>query len=99
MGKALEEALDEMVTAKQLTPSLAMKVMGQFDASMLKVLKARVQTTVQVRGRLQTYNAVDSVWTGVVANAQLRIRSDDGTTEEATIPKVKIVAMDAKLYA
>ena len=100
IGAALIEALDELVMSKQIiNKSLAVKVSQQFETSMPATLPTE-NAKVDIKGNLLLYNFVDGVWKGVVDDARVTITGcPNGVgTEHATVDRVKIVAMDTKLF-
>ena len=100
IGAALIEALDELVMSKQIiNKSLAVKVSQQFETSMHATLPTE-NAKVDIKGNLLLYNFVDGVWKGVVDDARVTITGcPNGVgTEHATVDRVKIVAMDTKLF-
>jgi len=51
LGMTLTDSLDEMVTNGKLTPTVAMKVLAQFDKCMNEALKnVKTKTTFKRRG-------------------------------------------------
>jgi transcription initiation factor TFIIA small subunit len=62
LGMTLTDALDEMVTNGELTPSIAMKVLAQYDKCMNEALSS-VKTKTTFKGNLDTYRFCDNVWT------------------------------------
>lgn len=75
-----------------LSPTLALKVLLQFDKSVNSALNTRVKTKVNFRAeKLNTYRFCDSVWTFMLNDVEFR-----EVSELAKVDKVKIVACDAR---
>jgi len=92
IGHALQEALDELMQLQLLSPTLALKVLLQFDKSVNSALNTRVKTKVNFRAeKLNTYRFCDSVWTFMLNDVEFR-----EVSELAKVDKVKIVACDAR---
>ncbi|EOQ98986.1 hypothetical protein E3P92_03038 [Wallemia ichthyophaga] len=88
IGIALTDSLDELITSGHINPQLAMKVLSQFDKSMMDALSNQVKNKTQMKGHLHTYRLCDEVWTFIVKNPQMKV--DQG--ELLTSDKIKIVA-------
>ena len=108
---ALTDALDEMVTAGELTPTIAIKILLEFDRCIVKELELLKQKTI-FGGHLHTYRFCDNVWTfilenelinqlikrvEILENVKFKIANHDGMVEEIHAEKVKIVACDSKI--
>lgn len=65
-----------------------MKVLTQFDKSMMNALSNQVKNKTQMRGHLHTYRLCDEVWTFIVKNPTFKV--DQGDLVNAN--KIKIVA-------
>ncbi|TIB69307.1 hypothetical protein E3Q22_03494 [Wallemia mellicola] len=88
VGIALTDSLDELITSGHINPELAMKVLTQFDKSMMNALSNQVKNKTQMRGHLHTYRLCDEVWTFIVKNPTFKV--DQGDLVNAN--KIKIVA-------
>lgn len=44
LGLTLTDALDDMIQSEQMTPQLAMRVLSQFDKSMMECLESKVRS-------------------------------------------------------
>lgn len=76
----------------QITPTLAMKVLLQFDKSINAALSNRVKSRITFKAsRLNTYRFCDNVWTLMLKDVEFR-----EVMEFAKADKVKIVACDGK---
>ena len=91
----LTDALDEMVTNGELTPSIAMKVLTQFDKSMNEALGS-VKTKSTVKGNRDTYRFCDNVWTFILDDVTFTVTGPGGFKDAAHVDKLKIVACDGK---
>ena len=92
LGHTLQEALDELMQLQLLSPSLALRVLLQFDKSINTALNTRVKTKVTFKAdKLNTYRFCDNVWTFMLNNVEFR-----EVSELAKVDRVKIVACDAK---
>ncbi|KAL7421848.1 Transcription initiation factor IIA subunit 2 [Cryptotrichosporon argae] len=92
IGTALTDSLDELITAGDIPPQLAMRVLQQFDKSLTECLQKGVKAKTNVKGHLSTYRLCDDVWTFVVKNPQFRMEGQSSSSELVTAPKIKIVA-------
>ena len=95
LGMTLTDALDEMVTNGELTPSIAMKVLTQFDKSMNEALGS-VKTKTTFKGNLDTYRFCDNVWTFILDDVTFTVTGPGGFKDAAHVDKLKIVACDGK---
>lgn len=92
LGHTLQESLDELLAYSQLTPTLAAKILVQFDRSMNQALSNRVKSRLTFKaGKLHTYRFCDNVWTFLLNDVEFR-----EVHEVAKVDKVKIVACDGK---
>ena len=91
LGIALQDALDEQVKTQQVTPSLALKVLQQFDKSMTQSLNQKVKTRYTFKGRLKVYRYCDNVWTCVIEDTEFK---ESHSQEQISSKKVKIVACE-----
>ena len=92
LGMCLQDALDEMISSQQVSPTLALQVLKQFDRSINKALSSRVRTRYTFKGRLKTYRYCDNVWTCILHNVELK---ENQGADLIQVDKVKIVACDA----
>ncbi|WVZ67244.1 hypothetical protein U9M48_016350 [Paspalum notatum var. saurae] len=92
IGTCLTDTLDDLVSARVVSPELAIQVLVQFDKSMTEALDSQVKSKVNIKGHLHTYRFCDNVWTFILTDATFK-------SEEIseTLSKVKIVACDSKL--
>ena len=103
---ALTDALDEMVTARELTPTIAMRILLEFDRCVVKELELLKQKTT-FGAHLHTYRFCDNVWTFILLyhkpeifileNVKFKTANYSGIVEEIHADKVKIVACDSKI--
>lgn len=92
LGHTLQEALDELMNLQLLTPTLAIKVLLQFDNSINNALNTRVRIKLNFKAdKLNTYRFCDNVWTFMLNDVEFR-----EVSELARVDRVKIVACDAK---
>ncbi|CAB0010833.1 unnamed protein product [Nesidiocoris tenuis] len=92
LGHTLQESLDDLVQYGQITPTLAKKVLLQFDKSINNALATRVRSRLTFKaGKLNTYRFCDNVWTFMLNDVEFR-----EVQEVAKVDKVKIVACDGK---
>jgi len=92
LGHTLQEALDELMQLQLLSPTLALKVLLQFDKSINTALNTRVKTKLNFKAeKLNTYRFCDNVWTFMLNDVDFKELSEFGTVD-----RVKIVACDAK---
>ena len=96
IGMALTDALDEMVTARELTPTIAMRILLEFDRCVVKELELLKEKTT-FGAHLHTYRFCDNVWTFILENAKFKTANYSGIVEEIHADKVKIVACDSKI--
>merc|ERR1719510_2406644 len=92
LGHTLQEALDELMQLQLLSPTLALKVLLQFDKSINTALNTRVKTKLNFKAeKLNTYRFCDNVWTFMLNDVEFREVAEIGKVD-----RVKIVACDAK---
>ncbi|KAI5704978.1 transcription initiation factor IIA subunit 2-like [Diaphorina citri] len=92
LGNTLQESLDELIQYGTITPTLAMKVLLQFDKSINGALPSKVKSRLTFKsGKLNTYRFCDNVWTFVLTDVEFR-----EVAEIARVNKLKIVACDGK---
>jgi len=96
LGMALTDALDELVISGVLSPTIAMKVLSEFDKSVCRSLRAS-KVKASVKGQLHTYRFCGNVWTFVVENAIVNIADVDVQSKEVRVQLLKVVACDSKL--
>lgn len=101
LGDSLVDALDDLITAEKITPTLAMRILDQFDQSTCFTLEAETAARTTFRGTLKTYRFCDNVWTFEVADATFRTTGSTAAqgTVDVHCDKVKIVAVDSKLVS
>jgi len=93
---ALTDALDELVSAGVLSPTIAMKVLCEFDRCISKVLQSsKVRATI--KGKLHTYRFCGNVWTFIVQDALVSVTGTDTKSRELWVSLLKVVACDGKL--
>eukprot|EP00475_Leptophrys_vorax_P011578 TRINITY_DN18140_c0_g1_i1.p1 TRINITY_DN18140_c0_g1~~TRINITY_DN18140_c0_g1_i1.p1 ORF type:complete len:115 (-),score=3.28 TRINITY_DN18140_c0_g1_i1:133-477(-) len=92
LGKCLTDALDELVNNGTITPDLAVRVILQFDQSLIEALETKVKWKTNFKGHLHTYRFCESLWTFILTDA---VFHTDGQVH--SVGKVKIVAADTKL--
>ncbi|CEG00902.1 Transcription factor IIA, helical [Ostreococcus tauri] len=95
---SLTDALDEMVNSGVLSPSIAMKVLFEFDRCVTRVLQAS-KTKASIKGQLHTYRFCGNVWTFIVEDAVVNVTDTDSTSRESRVKLLKVVACDGKLGA
>ena len=92
LGQTLQDSLDELVSAGQISSQLALRVLLQFDKSINNALATRVRSRLSFKaGHLSTYRFCDNVWTFVLKDVEFR-----EVQELVRMDKVKIVACDGK---
>mmetsp|Transcript_9263 Transcript_9263/g.32174 ORF Transcript_9263/g.32174 Transcript_9263/m.32174 type:complete len:112 (+) Transcript_9263:140-475(+) len=97
LGQALSDTLDELVTSQLISAQLAIRILDQFDESVVKGLSMAGNKTT-FKGKLATYQGVDDVWTLSVRDCTLRTTLPGGeTVREQRVDNLRIVASDAKL--
>jgi transcription initiation factor TFIIA small subunit len=93
---ALTDALDELVISGVLSPTIAMKVLSEFDKRVCRSLRAS-KVKASVKGQLHTYRFCGNVWTFIVENAIVNIADVDVQSKEVRVQLLKVVACDSKL--
>eukprot|EP00128_Syssomonas_multiformis_P004870 Colp12_sorted_trinity150504_noHs@23949 len=94
LGSALTDSLDELITAKQIHPEMALKILAQFDKSISNALATKAKNRINFKGHLKTYRNCDNVWTFEVRDVTFRLES-----ETLKADKLSIVACDGKAQA
>ena len=92
LGTTLQDSLDELISAQQISPDLALKVLQQFDRSVNQALSQKAANRYTFKGHLKMYRFCDNVWTCVLEGAEFR---DSHGQESVATQKIKIVACDA----
>jgi len=95
---SLTDALDEMVMSGILSPTIAMKVLSEFDKSVCRALSTSKNKT-SIKGQLHTYRFCGNVWTFVVEDARVHIGGADSAEKDINVQLLKVVACDSKLSA
>lgn len=101
IGECLADALDQLISDQKITPQLAIRILEEFDKSLVEAMQTKVAAKTTFKGKLATYRFCDNVWTFVVSGATFKVNvtgtgpSSAGT--EVKTDKIKIVCVDAKL--
>jgi transcription initiation factor TFIIA small subunit len=95
---ALTDALDEMVVKGALTPSIAMRMLSEYDKCIVDILRT-IKQKVSFKGNIHTYRYYDNVWTFILEDAVFKFSSTGGKNEEVSVDFVKIVACDGKILS
>jgi transcription initiation factor TFIIA small subunit len=90
IGKALQDIITEKIEEKKITPHQAKIILEKFDASIPIVFGRSVQTSINFKGCVSSYNHVDGVWRFSTRNFVMTINN-----ELVRSDFVKIVACDA----
>jgi transcription initiation factor TFIIA small subunit len=90
IGRALQDTIEEKVSNNELTPIQAKAILEKFDASIPVVFGRSVQTSINFKGSVSSYNHVDGVWRFSTKNFVMTINN-----ELVRSDFVKIVACDA----
>jgi len=85
-----------MVVKGILSPTIAMKVLSEFDKSMCKSLRSS-KIKASMKGQLHTYRFCGNVWTFIIENATINVSLTGGTSRDITSKMLKVVACDGKL--
>ncbi|VVC29714.1 Transcription initiation factor IIA, gamma subunit,Transcription initiation factor IIA, gamma [Cinara cedri] len=92
LGNTLQESIDEMIQFGQITPTLGMKILLQFDKAINNALATRVKSKITFKaGKMDTYRFCDNVWTFMLSDVEFK-----ETQEMVRVEKLKIVACDGK---
>ena len=90
LGVSLQDTLDEMIAAGQMSPELALKILLKFDKEMNHGLNCRINNQVQITGKVKTFRFCDNVWTFMLDDA--RVLDNNFRTR---LSGVKMVAVEA----
>ena len=93
---ALTDALDEMVIRGLLTPSIAIRMLSEYDKCMVDILRTLKQK-VSFKGNIHTYRYYDNVWTFILEDVVFNFSAVGEKKQEVTVDFVKIVACDGKI--
>lgn len=96
LGLALTDALDEMVIKGVLTPSIAIRMLSEYDKCMVDILRTLKQK-VSFKGNIHTYRYYDNVWTFILEDVVFKFSTVGEKKQEVTVDFVKIVACDGKI--
>jgi len=92
LGNTLQESLDELIQFQQISPSLALRVLLQFDRSINNALANKLRARISFKAsRLNTYRFCDNVWTFMMSDVEFK-----ETHDFAQVDKLKIVACDGR---
>lgn len=90
IGKALQDVIEEKVQANKLTPMQAKYIMERFDSAIPTTFNKSVQSNVNFKGVVKSYNFVDGVWKFITSDFVMSINNELFRSR-----KLKIVACDA----
>eukprot|EP00658_Telonema_sp_P-2_P013036 TRINITY_DN14951_c0_g1_i6.p1 TRINITY_DN14951_c0_g1~~TRINITY_DN14951_c0_g1_i6.p1 ORF type:complete len:118 (-),score=43.47 TRINITY_DN14951_c0_g1_i6:154-507(-) len=93
VGKALMEALQEMIRLGKFGPDLSTLVMQQFDQSFV-VAQQKVTQEATIKGHIHTYRFIDGVWTFMLEDALFKSGNDS-----VPVDYLEIIATDSKSYS
>eukprot|EP00040_Diaphanoeca_grandis_P039281 m.258642 g.258642 ORF g.258642 m.258642 type:complete len:105 (+) comp36830_c0_seq1:320-634(+) len=93
IGTALDNALDDLITAQTITMPVADKIKLQYDRSLIKVMNENLKNKLTFKGKCKTFNELDHVRKFVLEDVNMQI--DAGT--KINVKNVKLVACDAKV--
>jgi len=93
---ALTDALDEMVIKGLLTPSIAIRMLSEYDKCMVDILRTLKQKD-SFKGNIHTYRYYDNVWTFILEDVVFNFSAVGEKKQEVTVDFVKIVACDGKI--
>eukprot|EP00038_Savillea_parva_P020069 m.30355 g.30355 ORF g.30355 m.30355 type:complete len:103 (+) comp4697_c0_seq2:86-394(+) len=91
IGIALSDALDEMITAQQISPALEDKIKAQFDLSASKVLSAELKNKVTFSAQCESFNHVEAIQ--CYRFSSITVKLGDGQILQANGP-TKLVSCD-----
>lgn len=92
LGNTLQESLDELIQFQQISPSLALRVLLQFDRSINNALANKLRARISFKAnQLNTYRFCDNVWTFMMSGVEFK-----ETHDFAQVDKLKIVACDGR---
>jgi len=92
LGNTLQESLDELIQFQQISPSLALRVLLQFDRSINDALANKLRARVSFKAnKLNTYRFCDNVWTFNMSGVEFK-----ETHDFAQVDQLKIVACDGR---
>lgn len=101
LGECLVDSLDQLINEQKITPDLAIRILEEFDKSLVEAMQTKVVAKCNFKGKLNTYRFCDNVWTFIVSDATFKNNvtgtgpSSAGTDVHSN--KIKIVCVDAKL--
>ncbi|GAB5368367.1 hypothetical protein AAMO2058_001313200 [Amorphochlora amoebiformis] len=104
IGKALREALQDMLDSEDLSAEDANKFFEYFDEGMTKKLielkPNPKKKKVQLKSRLHSYNFVDNCWNFHLEKVEIKDLRDitDAKNETLTVDRLKVTAVDAKVH-
>ncbi|KAG0442053.1 Transcription initiation factor IIA subunit 2 [Dictyocoela muelleri] len=90
IGKALQDTIDEKVSKNELSPYQAKMVMSKFDETIPMIFRDFVQSNINFKGHVSSYNHVDGVWKFKTKNFVMTINNELIRSEN-----VMIVACDS----
>ncbi|ELA47969.1 hypothetical protein VCUG_00552 [Vavraia culicis subsp. floridensis] len=90
IGKALQDTIEDMLGNSQLTPAQAKLILEKFDQAVPVVFGRTVQSNMNFKGGVESYNFVDGVWNFITRDFVMTINN-----KMVRCDYVKIVACDA----
>ena len=81
---ALTDALDEMVIKGLLTPSIAIRMLSEYDKCMVDILRTLKQK-VSFKGNIHTYRYYDNVWTFILEDVVFNFSAVGEKKQEVTV--------------
>ncbi|EPR79884.1 Transcription initiation factor IIA gamma subunit [Spraguea lophii 42_110] len=90
IGKALQDAIEEKINNNQITTSQAEGIIKSYDDVVPMVFGRSVQSSINFRGSVNSYNHVDGVWKFSTKNFIMTVNN-----ELVRSDFVKIVACDS----
>lgn len=97
LGKALEEALDELVQSGAITPQAAMRATEHFDKSVVENL-GKATSTATMKGGLLSYRYVNSVLTLNMRDVAFDFKERGRGSQSVDSGSLKVVACDASFF-
>ncbi|KAF7682965.1 Transcription initiation factor IIA subunit 2 [Astathelohania contejeani] len=90
IGQALQDSIEDIMRSNRLTPTQANQILQKFDEAIPVVFARTVQSNINFKGAISSYNFVDGVWKFSTRNFVMTVNN-----ELIRCDYVKIVACDS----
>ncbi|KAL6776343.1 TF2A4 [Auxenochlorella protothecoides x Auxenochlorella symbiontica] len=101
IGESLMGALKLLQDDGKISDVLAMRVIQEFDAAILRALDKRVTAKSSFKGQLDTYRYCDNVWDFELRDVILKLSPTQGSSKrdelELAAKHMRLILVDSKV--